>query len=314
MPPLHRRLVYSLLVMACGLGAIEGGLRGWGAWERARLGPDPVAPEAEAPLLLAVGDSVTQGIPVDPPWSWPGWMRRDPAAGARGYEVVPLGYGGKGWHHLDTIAARWLAQAPPARPITMVVLAGHNDCNYLAAPGAVDAPLAMAGGVRGWLGRLATYRLLVQVVARGGDAVAAYGEVAPPDTRGDAGAHCTRQLTAGIARFQTLAAQHEARLVVASYPLPGGAASALSRVNAQLNPVLLSEAQRRGVEALDLSRCTWQQPDEAMFQPDRVHMTAEGYRQLARCIGAGLGLPPGVGEVEPVLPPVSGGPGPTPPP
>lgn len=291
--PTLRKLLFGLGTAVFVLGALEGGLRAWGAWLRGSLARSDETPGEY--LILAVGDSVTQGVPFHAPEAWPALLGQGLRDAGHMARVAPIAIAGAGWHHLDTLTEQWLAENPQEQPFTMIALAGHNDCAYLAGPG--DPALAPPGqddsGLRSWLGRLATYRALVQVVARarGQQAQDDYGDVAPPRVATDAGAHCRRQLSAGIGRFDALARAHGAALWVATYPEPAQATPHLARLNAAIRPTLVAEARARSLPVLDLSTCTHAEPDEAMFQRDGVHMTRSGYRKMAECMAAGLGMP-----------------------
>ncbi|RME25898.1 MAG: SGNH/GDSL hydrolase family protein [Deltaproteobacteria bacterium] len=288
---LLRRLLMGLAVAILLLAGLEGVLQLTGLATRVRLRPAPAGADARR-ILLAVGDSVTQGIPY--PEGYPAALRRMPEVQAAGIQVVRLAYGGKGWHHLEAAVQRWLADNPAAHDVTMLTLAGHNDCAYLAGPGGAP-PVALQpelGPVQRALGHLATYRLLVQVVARarGQRADDDYGDVVPPGIRGDAGQHCRRQAEAGTARFQALAAEHDIQLILATYPVPADVRVHLSRLNLEFNQLLRELARLRGIPLLELSTCTHARPDAEMFQRDGVHLTRAGYQQLAECIADGLGL------------------------
>ncbi len=286
-----RRLAMGLLVATLALAGFEGALQLTGFATRVRLRPAPAGADVQR-VFLAVGDSVTQGIPY--PEGYPSALRRMPEVQAAGMEVVRLAYGGKGWHHLEAAVRQWLVDNPSAHDIAMLVIAGHNDCGYLAGPGG-GAPPALASEVdplRRALGHLATYRLLVQLVARASGQRASddYGDVAPPRLRGDSGAHCRRQAEAGTTRFQELAVEHDIQLILGTYPSPIDVRSHLSRLNVEVNQLNRELAQARGIPVLELSACTHAQADDTMFQPDGVHLTKEGYQQLAGCIADGLGL------------------------
>lgn len=115
MRKLSRALVFAS-VFACGGAPAPG--------PAARAGQaSPAAPVAEAPVILAFGDSITAGLGLAQAQAWPSLLQARLDAAGRKYRVVNAGVSG------DTTAAGlarvdWLLSQ---RPAVVIVELGAND-------------------------------------------------------------------------------------------------------------------------------------------------------------------------------------------
>lgn len=260
--------------------AVELGLRGLGGlaggWQGLRAGVSTGA----GPVVVMVGDSVTQGVPGPREEGWPTAFSE--RSGAR---VINLGAAGRG---VDWIVADLDRRAPALPPDVVAVYAmvGPNDCAYLEDLASIHLPEAPTGlaAVRARLRKLALYRVLLQVVARArptpGEVT---GAVQPPPRGSKQSAHCREKVSSGIEALAARARRFDSELVVVAYPVPVRKDSPGLRVNRFVDSLLGDAAERGGHRFIDTRPCFENAP-LTDWQQDGVHLTRSGYARLGRCV------------------------------
>lgn len=290
-PSTARRLALSLLVLMGALVGLEMGLRGVGRLvglgQRSR-GAAVSGSGSGGPVVLTIGDSVTQGIPEGRAHGWPvAFAQRSGATvhnlGAAGRDVA--------WMVRDFDRRR---PALPARVDLIIAMIGHNDCAYLEDLASIhmpDAPGWLDQARRG-LRTLTTYRVLLQVVTRlRPRPQAEVSSMRRPVDGARESAYCRARVATGIDALASRSADLGAELVVASYPVPDRKDTPGLRVNRFLDTLLEEGALARGLRFVDVRPCFEGAP-AADWQQDGVHLTRSGYARLGECIAGGLGWSP----------------------
>jgi len=286
-PSTARRWAFSLVAMTLGLAVVEGGFRAVGAV----LGTHQSIRSAGVsgsggPVVVAVGDSVTQGIPEGRDHGWPARL-----AASTGATVHNLGAAGRGvgWMVDDLDRRR-----PGLGSVDIIVaMVGHNDCSYLADLASIHMPDAptVTDRVRRGLRTLTTYRVLLQVVARVRPSEATVPATTRPADGTRQSDHCRTMVAAGVDALAARARALDAELVIATYPLPAHRDSPGQRVNQFLDTLLEEAALARGLRLADTRLCFVGTPPSDWHQ-DGVHLTRSGYARLGDCMAEVLGWAP----------------------
>lgn len=317
MPPL-RRLLFSVLTLLC--AGLEGAAALFADQARrvelpAAQHNNPLPNRAEGgvgggPTLLCVGDSWTYGVGVRPEESFPAQLSallpKEPPT-----KVINLGEPGATPLRAARLLTQWMRLNTPAR---IFLLIGTNpDPVESDAVGATANPLLR---LRPLLRHLASYKLLVQVVARAqvrsesllaDERYAQRGNfVRTPGAEGSVPAELERcyaqrlrDVHDNLVRIDALASAADAQLVLLTYAVPVGEPEPPRAGHRDANRALRATARALGrplIELEDLYTRHGLDADLALNDPRRepgqpysdLHPNARGYSLYAQEIAAWL--------------------------
>lgn len=278
------------------LGLIEGGLTAYGLGAKAYNQWAirkwiPVTDKSH--LVIFVGDSVVQGAPLGAKQSFPYQLSNHPELHPD-VSIAQLGAAGEGMLARHRAVEATLEARSPAK-LTVVMMAGRNDCAYLR--NAVDETPLEDGGtvtaVRDALRGLRTYRLLSQVLLRFTPAeIPAIPTSAAKrdDPRLD---HCAQTVVGGVHAFASTVSAYAGELWIAGYPAPPVARTPGAKIGRIVNHLLKEQASAQARPYIDTRACLQRAQmagETGLFQRDDVHMTEAGNAVLARCMGDALGI------------------------
>jgi len=305
-PFVLRRILFVLLPAVLLLAGVELSALVVGAWTREARRPvasrdlptyrypragDPG--DTDALQIVAVGDSWTWGHAVPPEDAYPAQLERMLREAGRDVQVSNLGEPGATPLRSAQLLRVWLDQHPAD---LVVVLTGRNAQRGAALDG------GEVSWARKWLRKLASYRLVVQLVARGQVQADEVLERRTDDLRRELKAHPDRKREilgelSGLERIERVALAYEADLLVLTYGIPASLQQAEGPLWARLHALheqTLRWAEARGHPVLDLRAryAALGAGFEVVLHGDELvddavldlHPNAEGYALHARAV------------------------------
>ena len=268
-PPLIRRVLWAMVPLALLLLAIEVGARVVGqAALRSRAPLLEELPRSEKPrrasapsddaglVVVCVGDSWTFGVGVEADQAYPAQLQGLLRA-QHGSEVQVLNLGQPGANAMRS--ARILRTHLARHHADLVIWQAGMNGDPLEAIGPESTTDALARGMRGWLGWFASYRLLVQVVARArvrSDQLLHnmdYNKL-PSAPHFEYREQLRTSLAANMARADTLAMIHGIPMLVLTYALPPELPSEPCYTQRATNSWIRSAARARDLPVVDMQR------------------------------------------------------------
>jgi lysophospholipase L1-like esterase len=314
--PLHRRVIYSAVVLLLFLAVVEGVLASLPVVLSRPLGP--LAPGGQR-VVLCIGDGVTYGSGLARGQAWPDQLAQQFAArGMDDTKVHSFGREGQAGFRLDPRANAELQQLPAAAQPLVLAMLGHNDFVWWAdeAPdsqpyGGVDnrgySAADYGSGLDGELQPLARGAPRLPRVLRW---VAAAMRGQPPMVQVED--RPRERFVSTMTRTRDRARDRGGELWLLTYLPPGVPGPGLSEPEAQvvaathqgqpqLNAVIREIAAEIGVPVLDLERlvpvpAAW----DSHWHWDHLHLTRHGSEQIATAVREYL-------VVTDALPPEAGG-------
>lgn len=258
--------------------------------------------------IACLGDSWTFGVGVRPEEAWPGQLSALLPKSAP-QSVVNLGEPGATPLRAARVLTHWMRKS---NPNLIILLVGANpDPIESAEAGATHNPLLR---MRPLLHHLASYKLLVQVIARAqvrGESLlvneayaqtqrfvrgpGAEGSVPPEQARSYA--QRARDIRDNLARIDSLATAAGAELLLLTYAVPTGEAEPPRAGHRDANKALLVAAKELGRPILDLEELYSRHAvnaDDMLNDPSRLpgqpysdlHPNARGYHLYAQEVAA----------------------------